>query len=489
MKFYLDIWNQKYNQPTKYPCILIENNGWDDHGYKTLFQLYYCATSYNQKEFLGEVKVLSKKSPTTYDVMPKNFNELDDDFCSLGQSIDYYRKINELSPDIRDFIYKGLNDVVFSDYHYNLFKDDYGFDTSLMRTSESIRIVKNRSELATNIDFTGNDVFSFTFTSKLEGADEAHIIDVNFQKHSQIPNRINAIIGKNGTGKTAVLSNMAKSLVMGDKGCFSNFPSYSKIIAVSYSAFDEFYKPKEDINNNFENSDSIDNTIKNSNSFFNYIYCGLRDKDKILSIKDLQDKLKLSLEEIRKRKWINEWKEILGELFENNQEDILNNILNNQTMNLSSGQSILVAIFTEVIANIEKESLIIFDEPEIHLHPNAMSNLMRMISKLLEQYNSYCIISTHSPMIIQEIPSTYVRVFERYGNTPSIKKLQLECFGESINNIINDVFRVSSQESNYKTILDDLCSKYSVDDIMTFFNNKLSLNAVTYLRTLEHLKE
>ena len=56
---------------------------------------------------------------------------------------------------------------------------------------------------------------------------------------------------------------------------------------------------------------------------------------------------------------------------------------------------------TELVCNIEKESLILFDEPEIHLHPNAIANVMRMFSKLLEEYDSYAIFATHSPIILQ----------------------------------------------------------------------------------------
>ena len=48
---------------------------------------------------------------------------------------------------------------------------------------------------------------------------------------------------------------------------------------------------------------------------------------------------------------------------------------------------------------------LLFDEPELHLHQNATANTMRMFYRLLEEFNSYAIIATHSPLIIQEIPS------------------------------------------------------------------------------------
>lgn len=36
---------------------------------------------------------------------------------------------------------------------------------------------------------------------------------------------------------------------------------------------------------------------------------------------------------------------------------------------LSSGEGILLYSFTQIIAETKKESLVLFDEPELHLHP------------------------------------------------------------------------------------------------------------------------
>ena len=480
MNFYLRIWSDDYKQKTKYPCVIIENNGWDDYGYKTLFQLYYCEKSYIQKEYLGDVKVLKKGSYTTVSNLPMKFRKLDEEFCSLGQSIDYYRKINSLPKKVKSLIIEGLNDVLFSDFFYSEFKDAAGFEMSLLRNREAARIVRNRSEILKDIDFKGNEVFSFKFTNLLEGADEEHVLDVDFSKKMDIPNRIVAIVGKNGTGKTAILSEMTKSMVMGNHKALSVVPNYSKIIAISYSAFDEFYKPIEE-EENF-------NIIKNSNTFFNYIYCGLRRNNRILSLEELEENLFESIKEIRLKDRIKKWETILKELLEEKNDALLEKIKEGEATTLSSGESILVSIFTEVIANIEKESLIIIDEPEIHLHPNAMSNLMRMINSLLEEFNSYCIISTHSPMIIQEIPARHIRIFERVGNTPSVKMLEEESFGDNIGNIINNVFRISNYESNYKSILVKLFEEKTKEEISQMFSNKLTFNALTFLSTLDNLE-
>ena len=99
---------------------------------------------------------------------------------------------------------------------------------------------------------------------------------------------------------------------------------------------------------------------------------------------------------------------------------------------------------------IDKESIILFDEPELHLHPNAIANVMRMFNKILEEFNSYAIIATHSPIILQEIPSNNIIVLERIDNQPFVRRPEIECFGENISLITRDIFDVTSKESYYQ---------------------------------------
>lgn len=125
---------------------------------------------------------------------------------------------------------------------------------------------------------------------------------------------------------------------------------------------------------------------------------------------------------------------------------------------------------------------LLFDEPELHLHPNATANTMRMFYRLLEEFNSYAIIATHSPLIIQEIPSKYIRSLARVNNVLTIHTPDNECFGENVTKITDDIFDVRSTESNYKSILRKLIQKMEYEDILELFNGKLSFNAMIYLK-------
>lgn len=55
------------------------------------------------------------------------------------------------------------------------------------------------------------------------------------------------------------------------------------------------------------------------------------------------------------------------------------------------------------MSEIEEESLLILDEPELYLHPELEVNLINMIKNILNETNSYSIIATHSSIIAREV--------------------------------------------------------------------------------------
>ena len=124
----------------------------------------------------------------------------------------------------------------------------------------------------------------------------------------------------------------------------------------------------------------------------------------------------------------------------------------------------------------------IFDEPETHLHPNIAGRLLRTIHKILEKFNSYGIIATHSPVILQEVPSRYIRVFDRRQTQPLIFQPPIECFGENLTEISNTIFKVDQEDELYREQLDDFISQnLNYNEVNNIFNDALSLNARLYL--------
>ena len=145
-------------------------------------------------------------------------------------------------------------------------------------------------------------------------------------------------------------------------------------------------------------------------------------------------------------------------------------------------------IITEIIANIRYDSLLIYDEPETHLHPNAISQLINTIYELSRIFQSYCIIATHSPIIVQELLSKNVYVIERKGSYATIRKPSIETFGENLSTIIEEIFGNREIPKQFKIILSDLIKKgMSYEGILKEIesdNVPVSLNTRLFLKSI-----
>jgi predicted ATPase len=461
----------------QFPHIKLVTDNWDDYSNKTLFHLYLFLSP-NDHHKIGDIKIMHKDNQTTREIIPNLFTELNEnEFCSLGQDLDFYTKLKKLLPEQYQLVLDALNDVATNQGIADIFENTRGFKNSLLRWSESEKVYRQARLVLNNIPIT--DPYKFTYNCKIDSADTEHSVEFNFKENEILPHRIIAIIGKNGTGKTQYLSKLAVALSgqkRNEKG-LGNFiphrPPFTKVIAVSYSAFDKFVRPKNDRS-------------------FSYKYCGLKDEKGFLNQTKLTEIYSESVAKIESLNRQNQWHQVLSKIIQPGLLDIFyNELFENKNFDifaqkgkglLSSGQSILMYVITEIIANIKEESLILFDEPEMHLHPNAIANLIRMLHTLLEINNSYAILATHSPIIVQEIPSDYVYVFERFENTPIVRKLDIECFGENISTITQNVFDTIEVKGTYKDFLEKISQEKTFDEVLEIFNGRLSFNASTFLK-------
>uniref|UniRef100_UPI0012F652EF AAA family ATPase n=1 Tax=Rhodococcus sp. R1101 TaxID=1170698 RepID=UPI0012F652EF len=132
----------------------------------------------------------------------------------------------------------------------------------------------------------------------------------------------------------------------------------------------------------------------------------------------------------------------------------------------------------------EPRSLILIDEPESHLHPSLLSALMKALSAVLEQYDSYAIIATHSPVVLQEIPRKYVRILKRFGAQTRVDEPLEETFGENIGILTASAFNLDSSQSDYHSVLEKLASTYTLDEIEELFDGEMSVQARAYVRAI-----
>ncbi len=469
--------------------IVLNYDNWNDYCYKTAFGMYYCDEKSEVHE-IGFLKIYcydndeertNEYSVHTRHSIGNHIVQLGSKYCSLGQDLSYYRKLKEFFPETYLDVLKRLNDMAVFDDIKERFIDEHGVKASLLRFSAAEKALAEAKSIISNQMSVEQDI-SFGYYVKVPYGEVPIVLDFDFKQDNVLPYRINILIGKNGTGKTQILSRLANSLSgytdNREKGTFTEKrPPIDRVMSISYSAFDSFRKPPEE---------SID-----GRSVFSYVYCGIQSESGTLSLGQLKDNLRKSYLQVKARNRDEIWLEVLSVLMEEEHRRTVELIANEQfeDVNLSSGQQILICTITELIANIENESIILFDEPEIHLHPNAVSNVLRMFYKLLERFNSYAIFSTHSPLILQEIPSKYIQVLDRAENNLTVRKPDIECFGNSINNIIHDVFDVTNNESNFKVILSELSKTKTYQDIVDIFGGKLGLNALMYLKNCYNMED
>ncbi|MGI0107047.1 ATP-dependent nuclease [Salinimicrobium sp. WS361] len=455
---------------------------WDDYGNKTSFSLTLIRNGYHH---IGKLKIIRASLKDNYDTLeelPPNFKFLEKDYCSLGFDMDFYRNIKTYFPNNFEEVLRPLRDCAF----YPAIRDEFEtleiYQHSLVRFSEAQKAMTEARSFLLNEPI--DKIFNFNYRTSLINCTAPHEVAFNFETFNELPKRITTIIGKNGTGKTQFLANLAIDLSGGEgttekvniKNSFQpRRPSFSRVISVSYSIFDKFPRPRP-------------------NDTYSYKYCGLKDEEgKLLNDFEVSRQIEDAIKKIEDQTRTVSWYLFLFNLFGKEEADsLLTNLFRKkkdlptylQTERLSSGQSFLIYVITEIIANIKEDSIVLLDEPEMHLHPNAIAKFIRSFENLMKEFNSYAVIATHSPIILQEIPSKNVRVFEREGNTPFIHKLHFESFGESIENITQEIFQTKDVDDNYKSFFKKLSKELSYQEVLALFDNNLGRFAKAYLLNL-----
>lgn len=470
--------------------IVLYDDAWNDFSYKTMFHAVFCDENGDVSR-IGDVKIYhynyDQARTENYgrpvsELLAPRIEQLSGKFCSLGQSLKYYQNLKKFLPYDFYEILKKLNDIAVFPKIREKYLMEHGVQTSLLRDSSAEKALYEAAGLLETDRLREKDM-SFKYLARVPYALEPTELSFHFGRRESVPYRINILIGKNGTGKTQILTNLANSLSgISDTAenrasiFIGSRPPVDKVISISYSAFDTFRKrPDED-------------SPYKSNS---YVYCGIQSEHGTLSLNELHQNFENALSVVKEKGRLEAWSAVMSELIEEEHVALLSRIMDGERSDIhfSSGQHILICTITEALANIEKESMLLFDEPELHLHPNAVANTMRMLYRLLEEFDSYAIFATHSPLIVQETPSVYIQILSRVNNVLTVRHPDLECFGENITGITNDIFDVRSTESNYKTVLRQLSEQMTYDEIMELFDGRLSFNAMIYLKNCCKAKE
>lgn len=471
--------------PSLVNAFVLKADNWNDYSSHIRFDLIHYGPN-GQRTHIGKVKVLhrtlygTKWSVDRNTRLPPQFSELDDSFASLGQSQDYYANLRSVAgPDDALEVLKALRDIAEMPGIAAPFETSPPFRNGMVRENAARRARRFGRAWARGEEVSLEP--RFQYVCRLGTGAIPTVADFDFDPSNSLPGRIVAIIGRNAVGKTIFLSNLAADLAQVDRLSEERLnqrrerfngeqPVFSRVIAISYSAFDRFRRPEP-------------------TPFSSYIYCGIRDDRGNLTQRGLRGSYLRNLERIREHGREDDWVEniltILGDASGLNSEILLATVKDENGTSfldtLSSGQAILCQLVTGLLSWIEPESIVLFDEPETHLHPNAVANLFVVLIRILKKYDSYAVLATHSPVVLQEVPSKRVLHFRRDGDSTTADELAVESFGESITELTRHVFNTFEVENPYKAVLARLAAKLPAEEVLSLFPKGLGMAAQSYL--------
>lgn len=496
-------------------AFLIEDN-WDDWGkYQTTFRLVVFDET-GMKHLPGEVKIGQvnlKPAPKIskghrMPEVPLEFTELDEHFFSLGQSDIYYETLAKLHDELRNRILTSLRDVVADQELWQRTQGEEVTLESLLRsvTKRSVegqfrRLIHGGARLTP---------YRLTYTppKSAKAKEPPYVLTFNVTPDSCPPTNIHVLIGPNGVGKTYLLQLMTKALIGGPSqkrvGTFSaespndislwptTPPSVANLVSVSFSAFDDFELLPEK---------------RRVTEGIQYSYVGLKrisdtgpgkgtPKSPAMLVREFIRSLKQCLKGVRAKRWTRAVETLQSDpIFKAaNLTDLTKLQIRTENFakraeakfnGLSAGHRVVLLTITRLVETVEEQTLILFDEPEAHLHPPLLSAFVRSLSELLIDRNGLAIIATHSPVVLQEVPKTCVWMLQRSGEQTKAERPSSETFGENVGVLTREAFGLETTQAGFHNILNDVVqTEQSFDSALGRFHNQLGAEARAILRGL-----
>lgn len=479
--------------------------------------------------YLGSISILKKgqkegdsrllANAIKKGILSNPFEKLPDNYCSISFSLDLYRGLYKfLDNRRRQKIVRSLRMILSDrDRLYEEFKDEPGFEKSLLRSASMDSYILQKGKCLLQSDGKFHDWEHDKLKVNFNYLNQEITLNFSGVKNAgdrnYLPSGIIAFIGHNGCGKSTALYQLAKVLFTApnDRGLLKNVLSLEpnnigidKLMMFSYSAFDNFVMPGVTLS---DYRLMYEGMKDNSGRF---IFCGLRDvrqeineaiedhikkrgednkdnkivdinqvrieKIKTKTVDELSGEFAVALRAVLEDsdKWQifeqirNDSKVVLPSLYEAMEWiDYFTTTDENKEkfLSLSTGVKFFLHALVHLIAYMEDNSIVLFDEPENHLHPPFLSFMMSEFRRIIHNKHSVMLVATHSPVILQETLSKNVFIMERRDGETIIRHPETEIYGESFGLINSMVFRLNSDLTHYNDVMDELYEQWHCDDL------------------------
>ena len=481
----------------------------------------------------------------------KILNSLDEDFFSMFSSEDSYNTIWEYFTDEyktlsdknliqpisnENFIksnvaslFKGLNEIAFNEIlkdDENIVKDQDVFKHSFLRSTSYTSILYDYSDSAKKNEGITD------FLVKIKNLEFKSILN------SKPSTNIHAIIGSNGNGKSYILDRIVedylihpeknkriRKLIIISFSPFDKLSSYKRFLLddsfdrkINYIGLKDFYikistsdrliveqvKNNEHLENEFYTNFSL--AIKKDRELLDKIIYEINKShpnslfkeinlNSIFNLDENQDYINFK-QKINSDKINYENKEIILKNKNELEIDFINSTISsekfkNETIKkfrkLSSGYQMIIYTLTSLIAYLEKGNLVLYDEPEVYLHPPLLLTYIKLLRTIFIEKNGMGIFATHSPILLQELPKNCVKILKGIKENKKINYLScpVETYGSSITTINNEVFKLETINTGYYSDLLHNCKRIEnelketidnekkIDKVISLYNNSI----------------
>ena len=464
----------------------------DDEGFQTLYMLrYHLGTNTIP---LGHVKIGYRGQAFGVPLSPGPFSRLDERFFSLGQSDSYYEALVNRGDFLRRQILEALHDVAYDLYHFTRYRQEEVMERSLLRSVTEFSVQHQFHRIAQGGITLCDYSFSYTIPRDPDHPEFGeNCLQFQVTPYDSPPSNIHVLIGRNGAGKTSMIKDMVRSICghQDTRGVFrydtntNSAATFANVVYVAFSPFDDFSQldhvsatpPCTHVGLDKTSSDLIKSIEENFNYYFSRCMVSPRKRELWLRAIHILEKGDPGFADANMQ-------ELAGSFF--GVKVHADHVMKTFSA-LSSGHKVVLLTITSCVHLVEERTILFFDEPENHLHPPLLAALVRALSDLLMQRNGVAIISTHSPVVLQEVPDICVWKLNRVNQNLSAYRPSIQTFGATIGALTNEVFGLEFQKSGFYNLLrEDAAQFRSYEAVYEHYHGRLGQAADMLLRSILH---
>jgi ABC-type Mn2+/Zn2+ transport system ATPase subunit len=436
-------------------------------------------------------------------------------FTMLPDMASYRRIVGHLGPDEARLALSAINDMVEADDRpagrpwLRVARESQIFLNAFLRHTESYFTWKNAAPILQGAEFEELGQISDGLRVRFQLAGRPNEHDLKFRfSHSDavLPQRLAVVIGKNGVGKSQTLAQIVDAALFG-KAKLTDLagerPLFNRILgfypsAASSSVFPPDRRKRARVwyrrfsmvsgRSRQTTSDLIIQLARSTERigvqsrydiFLNAITAIEGYRELVLRVKS-GERGPVAIQGLNhggEQETIKRYASI-------NVRAEPVRMVGGRTYPLSSGELSFLRFAALAALYIENGTLLLFDEPETHLHPNFISQFVALLDRLLEQTGSAAILSTHSVYFVREALEGQVTVLRSDADRAiSAETPTLKTFGADVGAISYFVFG-EDQPSRLALEVEDKIMERTASwrDVFEQYKDRISLDLLGEIR-------